>query len=70
MEQFYQWIIEKYFEIVPASQQYGITQWCLTDAEGNVGDTGGWRPGEPVGIWDSRWNRKYVYRGWVNALQK
>ena len=70
MEQFYQWIIEEYFRIVPVEQQYGICQWCLTDSQGEIGDTGGWRPGCATGIWDRRWNRKYVYRGWVNALQK
>ncbi len=70
MEQFYQWIIEKYFEIVPVAQQYGICQWCLTDSQGELEDKSGWRPGRPTGIWDRRWNRKYVYRGWVNGLQK
>lgn len=69
MEAFYQWIIQKYFEIVPAAQQYGICQWCLTDASGKVGDAGGWRPGEPVGLWDTNWYRKYTYRGYVNGLQ-
>ena len=66
MEQYYQWIIEQYLTIVPPAQQYGITQWCLTDAPAGVG----WRGDEPVGIWDTNWNRKYVYRGWVNGLQK
>ena len=66
MADYYQWIIEKYFEIVPAPQQYGITQWCLTDSEAGSG----WRPNSPVGLWDLNWNRKYTYRGWLNGLQK
>ena len=32
MAEFYQFIIEKYFEIIPAAQRYGITQWCITDS--------------------------------------
>jgi len=66
MEEYYQWIIEQYFANVPAAQQYGITQWCLTDSQAGSG----WRADTPVGIWDLNWNRKYVYRGWVNGLSK
>ena len=66
MEAFYKWIIEKYLTIIPANQQYGITQWCLTDSpEGS-----GWRADSPVGIWDLNWNRKYIYRGWTEGLTK
>ena len=66
MEEFYKWIIEQYLTIIPANQQYGITQWCLTDSpEGS-----GWRPNSPVGIWDLNWNRKYIYRGWTEGLTK
>ena len=32
----------KYFEIIPVAQQYGITQWCATDAPGAPGDSN-WR---------------------------
>ena len=41
MAEHYKWIIEQYFKIVPVKQQYGICQWCLTDAPTNSG----WRPG-------------------------
>lgn len=65
MADFYQFIIEKYFEIVPPEQQYGICQWCLTDAP----DNSGWRGGEPVGIWTQNFaKRKQVYQGWAEAL--
>ena len=66
MEEYYKWIIEQYFTIIPEAQQYGITQWCLTDAPSGAG----WRPDTPVGIWDTNWNRKYIYRGWTEALAK
>ena len=66
MEEYYKWIIEQYFANVPANQQYGITQWCLTDSPKGSG----WRADTPVGIWDLNWNRKYIYRGWTEGLAK
>lgn len=66
MADYYQFIIEKYFEIVPASQQYAICQWCMTDSpEGSS-----WRAGCPVGLWDSSWSRKPAYAGWAEGLAK
>lgn len=64
MADFYKFIIEKYFEIIPPAQQYGITQWCCTDSPANSG----WRPGEPVGLWDSNYNRTPMYGGFANGL--
>lgn len=65
MAEFYTFIIRKYFEIIPVSQQYGITQWCATDSP-----TGsGWREGQPVGLWDLNYNRKPAYEGFVNGLR-
>ena len=32
MRSFYTFIIQKYFELIPQAQQYGITQWCATDS--------------------------------------
>lgn len=66
MADFYQFIIEKYFEIIPVEQQYGICQWCLTDAASGSG----WRANEPVGIWTSKFKeRKAAYGGFVKGLQ-
>lgn len=64
MAEFYQFIIQKYFEIIPAAQRYGITQWCATDSPADSG----WRGGEPVGLWDSNYNRKPTYGGFANGL--
>lgn len=65
MADFYEFIIKKYFEIIPAAQQYGICQWCLTDAASNSG----WRAGEPVGIWTEKFKaRKAAYYGFANGL--
>ena len=67
MAAYYKFIIDKYFEIIPAAQQYGITQWCITDAPGELGT--GWRGGEPVGLWDQNYRRKHTYAGFVAGLQ-
>ena len=64
MADFYEWIIKEYLRIIPAAQQWGICQWCPTDAP----DYSGWRGGEPVGIWDLNFYRKHVYAGFVRGL--
>ena len=64
MADFYEWILKEYFRIIPPAQQWGICQWCTTDAPSNSG----WRGGEPVGIWDLNYNRKHVYAGFVRGL--
>jgi len=66
MADYYEFIVRKYFEIVPPAQQYGITQWCMQDAPGELGT--GWRGGEPVGLWDASFNRKYAYAGFAEGL--
>ncbi len=69
MADFYEWIYKEYFRLVPAAQQWGICQWCATDAAGNVGDSGGWRNGEPVGYWAQGYAyRKHAYAGVVRGL--
>ena len=64
MANFYQFIVEKYLEIIPAEQQWGICQWCPTDAPSNSG----WRGGEPVGFWDLNYYRKHAYAGIAEGL--
>ena len=65
MADFYEFIIKKYFEVIPAAQQYGICQWCLTDAPSKSG----WRGGEPVGIWTEKFKaRKPAYYGFAKGL--
>ncbi len=66
MADFYQFIVEKYFEIIPAAQRYGITQWCITDAP----KESGWRKGEPVGLWTQGYDRKRAYGGFAEGLKK
>jgi GH35 family endo-1,4-beta-xylanase len=57
MANFYKFIIQKYLELVPVSQQYGITQWSATDAS-NL----------PLGLWDSAYKRKPTYAGFAEGL--
>jgi GH35 family endo-1,4-beta-xylanase len=65
MAALYTWIIKKYFEIVPAAQQWGICQWCITDSPADSG----WRPNTPTGLWDQNYNRKHTYAGFADGLQ-
>lgn len=64
MAEYYKKIIAAYFQYVPAAQQYGITNWCITDSPAGSG----WRAGEPVGLWDSNYNRKHCYAGYADGL--
>lgn len=65
MAEFYTFIIKKYFEIIPAAQRYGITQWAPTDSPNTEYS---WRKGEPIGLWDLNYNRKPAYGGFANGL--
>ncbi len=64
MRSFYTFIIQKYFELIPQAQQYGITQWCATDSPKDSG----WRAGCPTGLWDSNYLRKHTYAGFAAGL--
>lgn len=61
MADYYTFIVKKYFEIVPESQQYGITHWSPTD--------NGWRGNTPVGLWDTNYNRKQAYYGFMEGFK-
>ncbi len=64
MADFYNFIVTKYFEIVPAAQRYGITHWTGTD---NASE-GGWRANSPIGLWTTDYKRKPAYAGFANGL--
>ena len=63
MAGYYEFIVSKYLEIVPPEQQYGIAHWAPVDPSQDS-----WRGGEPVGLWDSDYNRKYAYAGFADGL--
>ncbi|MFT3738176.1 MAG: endo-1,4-beta-xylanase [Breznakibacter sp.] len=64
MARFYSEIIEAYFELVPAAQRYGITQWAVTDSPENSS----WRAGQPIGLWTESYSRKHAYAGFANGF--
>ena len=64
MAEYYKWIIDQYFAIVPTSQQYGICQWSLTDSPTDSS----WRKGLPVGLWNLNYQRKPAYGGFADGL--
>lgn len=65
MGEYYKFIINQYFKIIPEAQQFGICQWSLTDSP----EDSGWRGGEPVGLWNLNYQRKPTYGGFVEGLQ-
>lgn len=64
MRDLYTFVLQKYFEIIPVAQQYGITQWCATDSPKDSG----WRPGLATGLWDLNYLRKHTYAGFAVGL--
>ena len=61
----YRFVIDKYFELIPAAQRYGITLWSPFDSP----DTqGAWRRNEPIGLWTRDFQRKQAYAGFANGI--
>ncbi|MDR2145760.1 MAG: endo-1,4-beta-xylanase [Tannerella sp.] len=56
MSKFYNFIIRKYFEIIPPAQQAGITHWNSLESATHVG------------LWNSSFNRKYTFTGFADGL--
>jgi len=60
----YRYVVEKYFEITPEDQRYGITVWSPLDSP----ESSSWRAGEPIGLWTLDYNRKRAYAGFAEGL--
>ena len=56
MSKYYNFIIRKYFEIIPAAQRSGITNWNSIESS------------TQVGLWNSAYNRKITYSGFADGL--
>lgn len=54
MGEYYNFVIRKYLELVPAAQRYGITLWNPLDSS--------------VGLWNSSYERMASYIGFANGL--
>lgn len=63
----YQFVVEKYFEIIPKSQQYGITIWSPIDSPNS--EYSYWRKGEPVGLWTESFVRKPAFKAVAHGLE-
>lgn len=61
----YKFVVEKYLEIIPANQQYGITVWSPKDSAAGSS----WRAGEPIGLWTEGYDRKHSYGAFGDALK-
>ncbi|WP_343524324.1 endo-1,4-beta-xylanase [Pedobacter sp.] len=61
----YQYVIKKYFELIPAAQRYGITIWAPQDSPAGSS----WRAGEPIGLWTEGFVRKPAYVGVAEGLK-
>ena len=64
MADHYKFIVSEYLRIIPAAQQWGICQWCITDSPAGSG----WRADTPTGLWDLNYNRKHTYAGFADGL--
>ena len=64
MASFYEFIVKKYFEIIPANQRHSITHWSPTDSP----TSSSWRGGQPIGLWTLDYSRKHTYGGFANGL--
>jgi GH35 family endo-1,4-beta-xylanase len=61
----YKFVIDKYFELVPPAQRYGITIWSPLDSPANSS----WRAGQPIGLWTEGYVRKLAYSAVAKALE-
>ncbi|MDH4461360.1 MAG: endo-1,4-beta-xylanase [Flectobacillus sp.] len=61
----YKYVIDKYFEIIPAAQRYGITIWSPLDSPANSS----WRADEPIGLWTQQYVRKRAYSYVAEAIK-
>ncbi|WP_291861442.1 endo-1,4-beta-xylanase [Marinilabilia sp.] len=64
MAEYYNFIIRKYFEIIPVNQRYGIAHWSPADSPSDSS----WRGGEPIGLWTLDYVRKPAYAGFADGL--
>jgi len=60
----YKYVVDKYFELLPTDQRYGITVWSPMDQPRNSF----WRAGEPIGLWNEDYQRKRAYGGFADGL--
>lgn len=61
----YEFILDSFREHVPASQQYGVTIWGISD---NPKEHEFWLPDESPNLWNGDYERKHAYKGVADGL--
>ncbi len=61
----YEMIVNAYKELIPESQQSGITAWTLSD---NSAEHEYWLNGDSPNLFDSNYERKHAYKGFCDGL--
>ena len=64
-KEMYKYVVEKYFEMVPAKQRFGITVLSPLNSPQNAT----WRAREPIGLWTEGFIRKPAYSGFADGLK-
>lgn len=62
----YKFVIDQYFQNIPAKQRYGITIWSPLDSPASSS----WRAGEPIGLWTEGYVRKLAYAYVAEAIKE
>lgn len=60
----YKFVVNKFKEIIPEAQQFGITVWGVNDPNGE----GFWLADDAPLLWDHNFNRKVSYKYFANGL--
>lgn len=60
----YQYVVNSYFENVPADQRYGICVWGINDTDAD----GAWLSGTHPLLFDGKYRRKLAYKGFADGL--
>lgn len=61
----YQYIFDAYQQYIPASQQFGVTLWGVSD---NPQEHEYWLTDESPNVWDVNYERKHAYKGVADGL--
>lgn len=60
----YKFVVDKYKELIPAAQQFGITVWGVNDPNGE----GHWLPDDSACLWNNKFERKVAYKFFADGL--
>jgi endo-1,4-beta-xylanase len=61
----YKFVVDKYLQIIPPVQQYGIAVWGVSD---HPDEHVYWIPDDAPNLWDANYTRKIAYKYFADAL--